>query len=107
MPAARFSGGNQQKLLLSRSLAMNDLCVLVVLEPTRGVDIAARDTIHEAIVEVARRGTAVVLASTDLDEVATLSHRIMIIRRGRIVSEVRQGADRAAIAKALVGRLAA
>ncbi len=107
MPAAGFSGGNQQKILLSRSLAVDDLRVLVMLEPTRGVDIAARDAIHQAIVDVARRGIAVVVASSDLDEVMALSHRILVVRHGTIEREMPRGADRAAIARALIERPAA
>jgi ABC-type sugar transport system ATPase subunit len=107
LPAGGFSGGNQQKLILSRSLAVSDLRVLVVLEPTRGVDIAARETIHQAIIEEARRGTAVVLASSDLDEIMALSHRILVIRQGSVEGEMARGADRAALVDALAGRSAA
>ncbi|PWC96639.1 hypothetical protein TSO5_06830 [Azospirillum sp. TSO5] len=106
-PAAGFSGGNQQKLLLSRNLAVPDLRVLVVLEPTRGVDIAARETIHDALVEAAGRGVAVVVASSDLDEVMALSHRILVVRHGSLDGELPRGTGRAALMDRLAGRRAA
>lgn len=106
-PAAGFSGGNQQKLLLSRNLAVPDLRVLVVLEPTRGVDIAARETIHDALVEAAGRGVAVVVASSDLDEVMALSHRILVVRHGSLDGELPRGTGRTALMDRLAGRRAA
>jgi ABC-type sugar transport system ATPase subunit len=84
--AGGFSGGNQQKILLFRNLALNGLSVLVVAEPTRGVDIGAREMIHEAIVEAAKNGVAVIMASSDLDEVLQLSHRILVITGGRLTA---------------------
>jgi ABC-type sugar transport system ATPase subunit len=107
LKAADFSGGNQQKLLIARNLALPHLRALVVLEPTRGVDIAARETIHDAIVEAAHRGVAVVLASSDLDEVMALSHRILVVRHGRIEGELPSGTDRASLMYALAGKAAA
>ena len=107
MPASAFSGGNQQKLLLARNLAIAGLRALVVLEPTRGVDIAARETIHDAIAEIARQGVAVLLATSDLDEATALSHRILVVRQGRIVAEIARGAARAAVLDALAGKDAA
>jgi ABC-type sugar transport system ATPase subunit len=105
--ASGFSGGNQQKLVMARNLALNGLRVLVLVEPTRGVDIAARETIHDAVVEAAMRGVAVVVASTDLDEVAALSHRVLVVRHGRIADELPSGASRTALLDALAGRVAA
>jgi ABC-type sugar transport system ATPase subunit len=107
LKAENFSGGNQQKLLIARNLALPHLCALVVLDPTRGVDIAARETIHEAIVEAAHRGVAVILASSDLDEVMALSHRILVVRHGHIEGELPGGTDRASLMRALAGKAAA
>ncbi|WP_147022009.1 sugar ABC transporter ATP-binding protein [Microvirga aerophila] len=107
LQAGNFSGGNQQKLLISRSLSLPQLRALIVLEPTRGVDIAARETIHEAIIEAARNGAAVVLASSDLDEVMALSHRILVVRHGNVECELPWGAGRAALMQSLAGRAAA
>ena len=105
--AAGFSGGNQQKLIVSRNLAVANLRVLVVLEPTRGVDIGAREVIHDAIIEAARQGAAVILASSDLDEVLALSHRILIVRQGEIGGEMPGSSERRALLAALAGRGAA
>jgi ABC-type sugar transport system ATPase subunit len=107
LQAGSFSGGNQQKLLMSRSLALPQLRALIVLEPTRGVDIAARETIHEAIVEAAQNGVAVVLASSDLDEVMALSHRVLVVRHGKIECELPRGTDRTFLMQSLAGRSAA
>jgi ribose transport system ATP-binding protein len=84
----RLSGGNQQKVIVIRNLMIAGMTLLVALEPTRGVDIAARDEIHNAIVDAAEQGAAVIVASSDLDEVVALSHRILVMRGGRMVGEL-------------------
>jgi ABC-type sugar transport system ATPase subunit len=101
--AGSFSGGNQQKLLVARNLLLPRLRALIALEPTRGVDIAARRVIHEALAEAASAGVAVVLASTDLDEIETLSDRVLVIDGGRVVADVPRGAGRAALLAAMGG----
>ena len=86
-PAAALSGGNQQKLLLARWLAAR--CrVLILDEPTRGVDIAAKAEIHALIGELAAQGTAILLISSELPELLSLSDRILVLRKGRLVGEV-------------------
>lgn len=77
-----FSGGNQQKALLARNLGLTGLRAVVLCEPTRGIDVGARDKIHDAIVQAARAGAAVVLITSDLEELSSLVHRAVIIRRG-------------------------
>ena len=67
-----FSGGNQQKVLLARNLAVVDIKALVLVEPTRGVDVGARD-IHDRILKAAAEGLAIALVSTDLEELTSLS----------------------------------
>jgi ABC-type sugar transport system ATPase subunit len=104
LAASDFSGGNQQKLVISRNLAMPNLRVLVVLEPTRGVDIGAREIIHDALIETARRGVAIVIASSDLDEIQSLSHRILIVRQGAVTNEMPGTAERSRLMDALAGR---
>ncbi|MDB5512979.1 MAG: mglA 3 [Enterovirga sp.] len=101
--AASFSGGNQQKLLVARNLLVPGLRALVALEPTRGVDIAARRLIHEALAEAASAGVAIVLASTDLDEVEALSHRILVVDAGRVVADLPRGAGHPALLAAMGG----
>jgi ribose transport system ATP-binding protein len=84
---AYYSGGNQQKVLLGK-WASGDPRIIVLDEPSRGVDIGARRRIHDFIVEMAEAGKAVVLISSELEEVINLSHRGYLMSRGRVVGEV-------------------
>ena len=84
--AGRLSGGNQQKVVIAKWLARK-LKVLIVDEPTRGVDIGAKAEIHGLIDELARQGSAVLLISSELPELINLSRRILVMR-GQIVGEV-------------------
>lgn len=105
--AATFSGGNQQKLLIARCLALPGLTAMVLLEPTRGVDVAARGVIHDAIREAAASGVAVLVATSDLDELMVLAHRYLVVRDNRLAAELPQDAPRAALLSALSGSIAA
>ncbi len=84
-----LSGGNQQKVLLGRWLA-SEPKVLILDEPTKGVDIGAKFDIHNRIGEIARAGAAIVVISSDLPELLQVSHRILVMRKGRIVGEFRR-----------------
>jgi ABC-type uncharacterized transport system ATPase subunit len=86
-PAGSLSGGNQQKLLMGRELAEDPL-VLMVSQPTRGVDVMASRAIHQRLLDARARGRAVLLISLDLDEVKALSDRILVMSGGRIVGEL-------------------
>ena len=86
---AGLSGGNQQKIVLARWLAARSR-VLILDEPTRGVDVGAKAEIHALIGELAAQGAAILLISSELPEVLTLSQRILVLRAGRIVGEVPQ-----------------
>jgi simple sugar transport system ATP-binding protein len=89
-PALRcgsFSGGNQQKLILAREIARQPK-VLVVGQPTRGVDIGAIEFIHRQLIALRDAGCAILLVSVELDEVMSLSDRILVMFQGRIVGEV-------------------
>jgi len=88
--AANLSGGNQQKVLFARWLFRNPR-VLILDEPTRGVDVAARAAIHRLINKLAAEGTAVLLISSEIEEVLGLAHRVLVMRRGSITREF--GAD--------------
>lgn len=88
-PSNGLSGGNQQKLVIARWLAA--ACkVLIVDEPTRGVDVGAKAEIHALIDGLARDGNAVLLVSSELPEIIHLSTRILVLRAGRIVGEVKR-----------------
>jgi simple sugar transport system ATP-binding protein/ribose transport system ATP-binding protein len=87
---ANLSGGNQQKVLFARWLFRNPR-VLILDEPTRGVDVAARAAIHRLINNLAAAGTAVLLISSEIEEVLGLAHRVLVMRRGSITREF--GAD--------------
>ena len=84
---SRLSGGNQQKVVLARELS-RDLRLLVAAQPTRGVDVGSIEFIHKRIVAARDSGVPVVVVSTELDEVAALADRIMVMYRGRIVGIV-------------------
>ena len=87
---ANLSGGNQQKVLFARWLFRRPR-VLILDEPTRGVDVAARAAIHRLINNLAENGTAVLLISSEIEEVLGLAHRVLVMRRGSITREF--GAD--------------
>jgi rhamnose transport system ATP-binding protein len=87
-PVSSLSGGNQQKVLFARML----LCgpkVLLADEPTRGVDVGAKRAIYDLLVELAESGLGVLLISSELEEVLGLAHRVLVMRAGRIVGELR------------------
>lgn len=80
--AGELSGGNQQKVVLAKWLARNPK-VVVLDEPTRGIDVGARSSIYDLIMELARQGVAVVVVSSDLEEVLGVSSRIMVMAQGK------------------------
>ncbi len=83
----RLSGGNQQKVVLARWLHARTK-VFLLDEPTRGVDVAARSEIYRAMNELAERGAAIVMVSSDLPELLGMADRILVMRRGRLVAEL-------------------
>lgn len=86
LPARALSGGNQQKLIIGREFELNPK-LLLVSQPTRGVDIGAIEFIHRKLIELRDAGTAVLLVSAELDEVMALADRLLVIREGKIVGE--------------------
>jgi len=82
-----LSGGNQQKVILARA-ARGGSRVIMLDDPTRGVDVGAKFSIYEQVLQLALRGAAVLLTSSDTDEVLAMSDRVYVLRAGRIVSEV-------------------
>ena len=83
---SNFSGGNQQKIILSRELNESPK-VLLVGQPTRGVDIGAIEFIHQRLIDMRNKGTAILLVSVELEEVLSLSDRIVVMFDGKIVGE--------------------
>jgi simple sugar transport system ATP-binding protein len=85
--AGRLSGGNQQKIVLARELS-RELSLFVAAQPTRGVDVGSIEFIHKRVIETRDAGVPVIVISTELDEVAALADRILVMYRGRIVGIV-------------------
>ena len=86
-PVATLSGGNQQKVIIARELS-GDPRLLIVAQPTRGLDVGSIEFIHHRIVEMRDAGAAVLLVSAELDEIFALADRIGVLYRGRLVGEV-------------------
>jgi simple sugar transport system ATP-binding protein len=87
LPARALSGGNQQKLIIGREFELPPT-LLLISQPTRGVDIGAIEFIHRRLVELRDSGCAILLVSSELDEVTALADRLLVMRRGKIVAEV-------------------
>jgi simple sugar transport system ATP-binding protein len=87
LPAKSLSGGNQQKLIIGREFELNPK-LLLVSQPTRGVDIGAIEFIHRKLIALRDAGSAVLLVSAELEEVTALADRLLVIREGKIVGEV-------------------
>lgn len=87
-----LSGGNQQKVVLAKWL-VRDPRVVLLDEPTRGIDVGAREAIYELIVDLAAQGKAVIVVSSELEEVLGLSHRVMVMARGKQMG-ILEGDDR-------------
>ena len=87
MPVSMLSGGNQQKLMFARSV-MCSPSVLIADEPTRGVDVGSKRAIYDLLTEMAASGMGVVVISSDLEEVLGLAHRVLVMRHGRIITEL-------------------
>ncbi|KQT53847.1 MULTISPECIES: ABC transporter ATP-binding protein [unclassified Aureimonas] len=92
LKTANFSGGNQQKIVLAREMERGPK-VLLIGQPTRGVDVGAIEFIHRRIVEMRDAGCAILLVSVELDEIRALSDRILVMFDGRIVGERGPGAE--------------
>lgn len=79
----KLSGGNQQKVILARCMALN-LRILIVDEPTRGIDVGTKSEVHQVLFEMAKQGVAVIVISSDLPEILALSDRIITLSEGRV-----------------------
>ena len=97
-----MSGGNAQKVVLARELS-RDLALLVASQPTRGVDVGAIEFLHKRIVEERDKGTAVLLVSTELEEVEALADRVLVMYRGRVVGIVGPDTSRDVLGMMMAG----
>ncbi|MDH3675587.1 MAG: heme ABC transporter ATP-binding protein, partial [Anaerolineae bacterium] len=84
LPASTLSGGNQQKVIVAREFS-RPIKLLIAAQPTRGLDVGSIEYIHRRIIEKRDEGTAVLVVSTELDEIRALSDRIAVMFEGRIV----------------------
>ena len=103
-PVQSLSGGNQQKVSLTRPFLRGNVNVILAEEPTQGVDVAARFDIYEALREKTNEGVAVIVKSSDPLELAGLCDRVVVMSRGKIVAEIRgEDLDERRIVEAIVG----
>jgi simple sugar transport system ATP-binding protein len=100
--AGKLSGGNQQKVVVARELSRK-VKLLIAAQPTRGVDVGSIEFIHERIVAERDSGRAVILISTELDEVLALADRIAVMYRGKIVGVVDANTSREQLGKMMAG----
>jgi ribose transport system ATP-binding protein len=89
-PVAELSGGNQQKVVIARWLA-RDCDVLLFDEPTRGIDVAARETVYRLLEELAGAGKALVVASSEVEELLAICDRIAVLSAGRLAAVFERG----------------
>jgi len=102
LKTANFSGGNQQKIVVAREIERNP-DVLIIGQPTRGVDIGAIEFIHKRIIEMRDAGKAVLLVSVELDEIRSLSDRILVMFAGKVVGEQSGEANEQALGLMMAG----
>ena len=102
LQTAGFSGGNQQKIVVAREIE-RDPTMLIIGQPTRGVDIGAIELIHRRIVEMRDAGKAILLVSVELDEIRALADRILVMFAGRVVGETARDADEQSLGLMMAG----
>ncbi len=99
-----LSGGNQQKYVMAREISRPHQ-LLVVAQPTRGVDIGAKRFIHDQLIAERQRGKGVLLVSTELDEILSLSDRVLVMYKGKVVGEVARGeGDERSLGNMMIGQ---
>ncbi|HEY5454229.1 MAG TPA: sugar ABC transporter ATP-binding protein [Acidothermaceae bacterium] len=103
-PVSTLSGGNQQKVVLSKWLARNPT-LLIVDEPTRGIDVGTKAEVHRLLDQLVSQGVAVLMISSELPEILGMADRILVLREGRLVAEMpREAATEASIMRAATGQ---
>ena len=104
-PLRTLSGGNQQKVVLGRWLAHRPQ-VLLLDEPTRGIDVGAKSEIYDLIHALSQDGTAILMVSSELPELLGLCDRILVLREGRVIRWFERGVDEESLATAMAASLA-
>jgi rhamnose transport system ATP-binding protein len=102
LPVGNLSGGNQQKVVLGRWLAANPR-VLILDEPTQGVDVGAKAEIHQLMDRLVQQGMGILMISSDLPEVLGMADRLLVMHRGRLVAELPRGSSPDAVMRAATG----
>ena len=100
--ASTLSGGNQQKVIVAREFD-RDVALVIASQPTRGIDVGSIEYIHTRIVEERDNGSAVLIVSSELEEIMALSDRILVMYEGRIAAEFAGDASRTEIGLAMLG----
>jgi ABC-type sugar transport system ATPase subunit len=102
-----LSGGNQQKVVIAKWLATQPR-ILILDEPTRGIDVAAKAEVHRIISELADRGVAILLISSELPEILALSDRVLVMHEGRVkrILDKSEATQEAIMSAALAGGMA-
>ena len=90
MPTEKLSGGNQQRVVIAKWLLAKPQ-ILIIDEPTNGIDVGAKEEIHDILRDLAKQGIGIIMISSELPEVLAVSDRILVMRRGRIVAEIEGG----------------
>lgn len=85
-PVGELSGGNQQKVVIAKWLATKPK-VIILDEPTKGIDVGSKAAVHEFMAELARQGLSVIMVSSEIPEILGMSDRVVVMREGRIVGE--------------------
>jgi rhamnose transport system ATP-binding protein len=102
-PMSGLSGGNQQKVVIAKWLGLNPR-IVILDEPTKGIDVGAKQAVYQLIADMVAQGLAVILVSSELPEVMNLAHRVIVLRRGRLVAEfTHENANAEAIVAAASG----
>jgi inositol transport system ATP-binding protein len=100
---SELSGGNQQKVIIGRWLLSNPK-ILILDEPTRGIDVGSKAEIHSLICRLAKQGVSIILVSSEMPEILGISDRIIVVREGRLVFEtVREEASQELLMKYAFG----
>ena len=103
-PVGFLSGGNQQKVVLAKWLATSPK-VLIIDEPTRGIDVGTKSEVHRLMSELAGRGLAVLMISSELPEVLGMADRVLVMHEGRLTAELsREEADEESVVRAATGQ---